>query len=65
MVDRLGSRRDIEYVRTMLETGTGADRQLRIFDETQDLHKVVDYMAEENQGRLIRSRNGLVHSKRS
>jgi carboxylate-amine ligase len=29
--------------------GTGADRQIRVFDETGDLKKVVDYIIEETE----------------
>ena len=36
----------------MLEHGTGADRQLAVFDETGDLKKVVEYMVEETQAGL-------------
>src|SRR5262245_57580818 len=35
VVDELGSRRDIEGVRWILENGTGADRQLRVWRETR------------------------------
>jgi carboxylate-amine ligase len=31
----------------MLENGTGADRQLKVFEETKDLIKVVDYITEQ------------------
>ena len=47
VVDELGSRKEIEYIRTIAENGTGADRQLRVFRETGDLKKVVDYIIEE------------------
>jgi glutamate---cysteine ligase / carboxylate-amine ligase len=33
----------------MLEMGTGADRQLRVFEETGDLKKVVDYIVSETR----------------
>jgi glutamate---cysteine ligase / carboxylate-amine ligase len=47
-VDELGSREAIEGVRKILQTGTGADRQLKVFEETGgDLKAVVDYMAQE------------------
>ena len=36
----------------MLERGSGAERQLRVFDETQDLKKVVEYMVAETQAGL-------------
>ncbi len=44
VVDDLGSRPAISYVSKMLENGTGADRQLKIYKETNDLIKVVDYI---------------------
>lgn len=46
-IDDLGSRNEIEHVRTMLRNGTGADRQLAVFEETKDLKKVVDYIIEQ------------------
>src|SRR6516225_2717338 len=42
VVDELDSREELEYIHKILETGSGADRQLRIFQETGDLKKVVD-----------------------
>ncbi len=42
VVDQLGSRHRINYVHKMLENGTGADRQLKVFKETNDLKSVVD-----------------------
>src|SRR5436190_11845112 len=38
----LGSRHAIGHVHKMLEQGTGADRQLKVFEETKSLSKVVD-----------------------
>jgi carboxylate-amine ligase len=52
VVDDLGSRKEVEYIRTMLESGTGADRQLRVFEETGDLKRVVAYMVEETKAGL-------------
>jgi len=52
VVDELGSRNEIDYIRTMLERGCGADRQLAVFAETQDLRKVVQYMVSETQAGL-------------
>jgi carboxylate-amine ligase len=51
-LDELGSRKAIEYIHTMLERGSGADRQLQVFRETGDLRKVVDYMAAETKAGL-------------
>ena len=47
VVDELGSRTEINYIHKMLENGTGADRQLRVYRETGDLVKVVDYIISE------------------
>lgn len=44
VVDDLGSRPFITYIQKMLEQGTGADRQLAVFEETKDLVKVTDYI---------------------
>ena len=53
VVDELGSRDAINGVRTIMKTGTGADRQLKIFEETKgDLKAVVDYMAMETAAGL-------------
>lgn len=48
-VDELGSREEIDYIHQMLEMGTGADRQLKVYEETGDLKKVVDYIVAETQ----------------
>ena len=48
VVDELGSRAEIEYVRAMLAMGSGADRQLAVYNESGgDLKKVVDYIVHE------------------
>jgi carboxylate-amine ligase len=47
VADELDSRREIEYVRTILSEGTSADRQLRVYRETGDLRAVVDHLADE------------------
>jgi carboxylate-amine ligase len=47
VVDDLGSRRALQGVYGILEDGTGADRQLAVYRERQDLTDVVDYLAEE------------------
>src|SRR6201994_2158276 len=49
VVDQLNSHEEIAYIRRILEMGTGADRQLRKFEETGDLKAVVDYMSEETK----------------
>ncbi len=52
VVDELGSRKQIDYIRTMLERGSGADRQLKVFRETSSLQAVVDYMVSETRAGL-------------
>jgi carboxylate-amine ligase len=47
VVDELGSRHTITHLHKMIENGTGADRQLKVYEETRDLVKVVDYMQEQ------------------
>lgn len=44
VVDPLGSRHAVNYVNTMLENGTGADRQLKVYEEAGNLSAVVDYI---------------------
>jgi glutamate---cysteine ligase / carboxylate-amine ligase len=44
VVDELGSRHAIENVKKILENGTGADRQLTVFQKTGSLESVVDYI---------------------
>jgi carboxylate-amine ligase len=48
VVDELGSREEVARVNWILENGTGADRQLAVYNATNgDLKKVVDYICEE------------------
>jgi carboxylate-amine ligase len=54
VLDRLGSRQEVEYLRRILEEGSGADRQLRVFRDTGDLRRVVDYIIEETEAGVIR-----------
>ena len=50
VVDELGSRKEVEAVNWILQNGTGADRQLRVFESSGgDLKKVVDYICEETE----------------
>jgi carboxylate-amine ligase len=49
VVVELGSQQEIAYIDRILEEGSGADRQLRVFHETNDLKQVVDYMITETE----------------
>ncbi len=44
VLDHLGSRHRLAYVHKILENGTGADRQLEVFERTKDLSQVVGYI---------------------
>jgi carboxylate-amine ligase len=45
VVDHLGSRNRIQHVHKILEQGTGADRQLAVFEQTNDLGMVAEYIS--------------------
>jgi carboxylate-amine ligase len=47
VVDDLGSREELKYINTILENGTGADRQLEVWKQSADLKKVVDFIIDE------------------
>ncbi|MGB5377786.1 carboxylate-amine ligase [Muriicola sp.] len=47
VVDELGCRNEVNYVYQMLEQGSGADRQLKVYEDTKDLKEVVKYIVEE------------------
>jgi carboxylate-amine ligase len=49
VVDELESRKEVEYVHEILKMGTGANRQLAVFEQTNDLNKVVDYIVSETR----------------
>jgi glutamate---cysteine ligase / carboxylate-amine ligase len=47
VVDDLDSRKQVEYVETILREGTSADRQLRVQERTGSFEAVVDHLAAE------------------
>jgi carboxylate-amine ligase len=47
VVDDLGSRHEIEKIENILKNGTGADRQLEVYNRNKDLVEVVDYITEQ------------------
>jgi carboxylate-amine ligase len=47
VIDELGSREEVGYINKILEKGTGADRQLKVWEETKDFKKLMDYIIEE------------------
>ena len=46
-VDELGSRREMRHIEKILREGTGADRQLAVWEQTQDTKAVVDHIVAE------------------
>jgi carboxylate-amine ligase len=56
VVDELDSREEINYIHKILEMGTGADRQLAVYERTGgDLKAVVDYIISETKVGLAES----------
>ena len=49
VVDELGSRREVDYVRTILSEGTSAEKQVQTYRETGDLRAVVRSLVEETR----------------
>jgi carboxylate-amine ligase len=47
VVDELGSREQINYIHEILRHGTGADRQVEVYNQTNDTKAVVDYIVAE------------------
>jgi carboxylate-amine ligase len=47
VLDELGSREEVGYIRTIMEVGTSADRQLKVYRESGDLKAVVDHLIAE------------------
>lgn len=45
--EELGTMHELEYLRTMMENGTGAQRQRRAFEKTGSFKGVVDYIIQE------------------
>ena len=51
--EELGSTNEVNYVHEILKNGTGADRQLKIYEETGDFNAVVDYIVKETKFGLV------------
>jgi carboxylate-amine ligase len=50
-VDELGNHAEIAHIERIMREGTGADRQLMVWERTQDMKAVVDQIvAETNEG---------------
>ena len=49
VLDELGTRKEVEYAYKILEGGTSAERQLKVFHETGSLQAVVDQLIRETE----------------
>jgi len=56
VVDDLGSRSAVEYIHTILNEGTSAERQLRVYQTTGDLKDVVRHLVAETRASVMDSR---------
>ncbi len=57
VVDDLGSRSAVEYLHTILNEGTSADRQLRVYQQTGDLKEVVKHLVMETRASVMDSKS--------
>jgi carboxylate-amine ligase len=53
VVDDLGSRSAVEYIHTILNEGTSAERQLRVYQQTGDLKDVVRHLVMETRASVL------------
>jgi carboxylate-amine ligase len=53
-VDELGTQNEIAHIEKIMREGTGADRQLAVWERTQDLKAVVDQIVAETNEGLVR-----------
>ena len=65
VLDELDSREEVGYIREILRMGTGADRQLRVFEQTRDLKKVVDFIIQETEVGLFEAVAAVASSTQS
>ena len=47
VVEPLGSRKYLDYLRDMVKNGTSSDRQLEIYNKNKKIHDVVDSLISE------------------
>jgi len=54
VVDDLGSRKEVEYAFKIIDEGTSADRQLRVFKETGEMKEVARHLVRETAEGVLR-----------
>ena len=63
VVDDLGSRHEMNYLRALMVSpnGTGADRQVAVYEQTSDLNKVVELLMEQTMQGITLDAADLSH----
>src|SRR5207253_11487808 len=63
VVDDLGSRHEMNYLRALMASpnGTGADRQIAIYKQSNDLNKVVELLMEQTMQGITLDAADLSH----
>ncbi|HEY6128908.1 MAG TPA: carboxylate-amine ligase [Candidatus Acidoferrum sp.] len=62
VVDDLGSRSAVNYIHTILNEGTSAERQLRVFEQTGDLRAVVQHVVAETRAGTMEPKASSSHA---
>jgi len=57
VVDELGSRSAVDYIHTILNEGTSAERQLRVYQQTGNLKDVVRHLVTETRASVMDARS--------
>jgi carboxylate-amine ligase len=52
-IEELGNQRELEHIERIMREGTGADRQLMVWERTQDMNAVVDQIVAETNESLL------------
>ncbi len=63
-VDEFGTAREISHIESILNEGTGADRQVAVWERTNDLKSVVDYIVAETNAGLTCQRTRVFRATR-
>jgi len=62
VVDDLGSRPAVNYVNKIMEEGTSAERQMRVYEQTNDLKAVVRHIVAETRGGVLEPKQASVQA---
>jgi carboxylate-amine ligase len=57
VVDELGSRSAVDYIHTIMNQGTSAERQLKVYEQTGDLKEVVRHLVAETRAGVMEGRS--------